>query len=170
MRRFLVAIVPALLLVAALAGGTASDASIPARGADLYGVGGGQTELGFNQFDLSAHSGPTGDFGHVGTKSEVLGDMYVDVNCVNVAGLPGTFGGNAMISGIIRRVDVPNLLGVAPGDTQFFLVGDNGSPSTVPVDSFYYVFGAGPGQDCNDFSPFNLSPNVEQGNIVIKNG
>ena len=61
MRRFLVAIVPALLLVVALAGATVSAASNPASGADIYGVGGGSQSMAgvkIVQFSFSAHTGP----------------------------------------------------------------------------------------------------------------
>jgi hypothetical protein len=73
-----------------------------------------------------AHSGPTSDFGHVGATTSNF-DVYVDVNCVNIDGIPGTFMRGATISGVIRRAEpASNPIG-APGDTAFFYIRDGGT-------------------------------------------
>jgi hypothetical protein len=123
------------------------------------------------QFDLSAHSGPTSDFGHVAAKTPTF-DIYVDVDCVNINGIPGTFMGAATISGVIRRATADNTIG-EPGEKAFFYIRDGGTPTIAPVDAFYFVGGNLQGLTCDDISPTLFSftaADVESGNIVIKNG
>jgi hypothetical protein len=177
MRMFLfsLALPAALVAVFVLFGGAeTSVASNPLRGADIYGVGAGQrTGLGggVTRFDLSAHKGANGnpDFGHVAATNDLPSlDIYVDIDCVNAFGLVGLEGG-AWISGVVRRVSpVPNPLGVDVGDRQTFFAGDNGEPSSRPVDAFY--FDIGEPLSCDALTPGTLPPNVTQGNINIHLG
>jgi hypothetical protein len=77
MRKLRIALIFAMAIVTA-ALTSAGGASNPTQGADIYGVGGGQTAGGLTQFDLSAHSGSSGDFGHVGNKRPNL-EVYTNV-------------------------------------------------------------------------------------------
>ena len=159
-----------LALFGMLAGGTA--ASNPAKGADIYAVGGGQGDLfapasGFPfKFSLSAHSGPNGDFGQVhfeqGDPAPL--DLIADVNCVSVFGVPGM--GGAWIGSIITKID-PNPFNVQEGDAILWLANDGGNPSgATPVD--YFDGGFTPA-DCHQ-PPLFLAPNITEGNLVIKPG
>jgi hypothetical protein len=165
-----------LLAVAVLFGGGASSAAPnTVQSADIYGVGAGQRMGiggGVTRFDLSAHKGANGhpDFGHVAATNDLPSlDIYVDVDCVNAFGLVGLEGG-AWISGVVRRVaPVPNVLDVDVGDRQTFFAGDNGEPSSRPVDAFYFDFGETLSCDAIP-PPVTLPPNVTRGNINIDLG
>lgn len=138
--------------------------------ADLFAVGGGHIlDNKFGTFDLSAHTGPQGDFGHVGLKvPAAIDNLYVDVDCVSVYGLPNVVGA-AWVTGTVKRVSTPNLLNVDVGDRQAFYVLDAGKPSAVPVDAFYFVQGAAP-LDCRQMPQSVFPPNVSEGNVNIKLG
>jgi hypothetical protein len=169
-------LVASLVFVAVLAL-IALPSAAAAQGADTYGVGGGKGNIGGGvvlfTFDLSAHdydTGPRGDFGHVGgTLADSAGNKlsyWMDVDCVAI---PSFFGGDtATISGIVKKASgTPvggGLFDFAPGDRLFVAVEDGGNPSDRPVDSFVILE-----FDFNcDQASFGISPNVTQGNIVIK--
>ena len=148
-----------------------------AQGADTYGVGGGKGNfaggLVFFTFDLSAHdSGPQGDFGHVGgTLRDTAGNKlsyWMDVDCVDI---PNLFG-DASISGIVKKASGGPVLGgffdFAPGDRLFAGARDGGNPSDRPVDSFAVVEPPPFVTDCESLAFGFDTPNVTQGNIVIK--
>jgi len=158
-----------------LLGTSGAGASNSARGADIEGVGGGRIFFGFGNFDLSAHSSANGDFGHV-HETEPGVDIYVDVDCVKVHDWTTTLGPakTAIISGLVRRVSgvVAIGAGIDVGDRETFQVDDGGEPRTDAfdaIDSFYFLF---PGQDaqvdCKTSQPFVLSPDVTEGNIVVR--
>jgi hypothetical protein len=147
------------------------------NGADIFGVGGGHIiNNQFGTFDLSAHSSPTRDFGHVAYR-DVSIDIYIDVNCLNAASLGSTAAG-ATLAGVVRRVSpVPNLFGIEPGDTQLMLINDGGNPSAPVivgdpgVDAFYFIPIVGSPPSCKLVPPFFATPpNVSDGNITIKVG
>jgi hypothetical protein len=113
-------------------------------GADVYGVGGGKANGGLQSFNLSAHEGPNGDFGHVGvTFTDPLGHLIVsysiNVTCVHIHTLTTSTYDRGVIRGVVTKVTpVPNLLGLAVGSTVDFGIKDGGNPSSgVPVDDFY---------------------------------
>jgi hypothetical protein len=143
-----------------------------AQGADIFGVGGGHViDNKVANFDLSAHSSPTRDFGHVSLRSEADQlDIYVDVDCVGTIQVFGDAAA-AVVGGVVRRVSQPNGFGLEPGDRQLFTINDRGDPSDGrPVDSFYFNIFAGPPPNCETVVPFFLLPNVTEGNINIKTG
>jgi hypothetical protein len=151
-------------------------ASAPAQGADIYGVGGGKGDLGgieFFTFDLSAHTGPNGDFGHVGgTVEGPAGDevsYWIDVDCVsvNTAFVPIP---SATIGGIVKRASpTPNTFGINVGDRVLVIAEDGGNPSARPVDSFSPPQPASGASDLCKFVAAHVSPaDVTQGNIVLK--
>ena len=166
-------LLPALLILACI-GATGSGASNPAAGADIKGVGGGRIFFGLGNFNLSAHSSAAGDFGHV-QYSEPGIDVYVEVDCVKVHDGFTTLGPakTAIISGIVRRVN-PNAFGVEVGERESFQVDDGGEPRNDAfdaVDSFYFLFpGLDMQVDCKALQPLVLSPDVTEGNIVVRSG
>jgi hypothetical protein len=141
-------------------------------GADLYAVGGGKTALGTESFDLSAHTGPNGDFGHWGTKVySPTGDLIVrykvDVDCINVHG-PGK---RAVIKGFVKTVEPsPNTLSIDVGDAVILGVDDEGNPGdAVPLDDWFNPNGdVFPGLSCKSITYIANVNNVTQGNINIK--
>lgn len=144
-------------------------------GADIKGVGGGwvgfppATSERYVQFNFSAHTGPNGDFGHVGFFIDdplFPLDVKVDVDCVNVYPAP-PFRGGAWIAGVATSVSPePNAYSIATGDTLFFSALDGGEPSgSMPVDSFEGWFDLG---DCKVLAPYTPPPDVTHGNIVIE--
>jgi hypothetical protein len=160
--------------MAALVGAGTAGASNP-QGADIFGVGGGHLyDNHFATFDVSAHSSPTRDFGHVGVKAEggSLIDIYIDVDCVIAIHIVGPDSA-VFVAGVVRRVSpVPNFIGAEPGDRQTVLLNDGGDPSEpMAVDALYFFqFPPGPVPNCKPLiTPF-LPPNVSEGNINIRNG
>lgn len=178
----------AVSLLTGTTGGAAADSplvstvvadaqSLPGdRGADIYGVGGGKTNFfGIAQkFDLSAHEGPDGDFGHVSvTFYNPLGQVVVgyraDVTCVKIHTLTSTAYDRGWISGVIKNVTpVPNMLSLDVGDAVDFGIKDGGNPSsTTPLDDFYapnvHVAGS-----CKTLFYMGDLANVTQGNVNIK--
>jgi hypothetical protein len=149
----------------------AADASNPARGADVYGVGGGSFVGKLTNFDTSMHSGPNGGFGHVQLRRDgpfFPLDVYVDVSCVQA--VPGLTP-EVHYSGRVRSADpVPNFLGLRPGDPVSGYAADGGNPSAgVPVDSLT-LFTEAVLPDCRLSvwrPPVN---NVGSGNIQVKFG
>ena len=187
MKRFTVVAATAVALV--LLGGNASaseadlfvSASSPlavdavplalGAGADIYAVGGGKTALGTESFDLSAHIGPQGDFGHWGTKVySPLGALIVrykvDVDCVNVHG-PGK---RAVVKGAVKSVEpTPNTLGVEVGDRMILGVDDEGDPSdATPLDDWFNPHSDTFPGNCKSIVYIANVNNVTQGNINIK--
>lgn len=167
----------ALVTFCCIVGASSSVASNPAKGADIEGVGAGRIFFGLGNFDLSAHSSAKGDFGHVHEREPGV-EIYVDVDCVKVHDWTTTLGPakTAVISGIVRRVSgaIAIGLGIDVGDRETFQVDDGGEPRTDnfdAVDSFYFLF---PGQnmnvDCKTMQPLVLSPDVTEGNIVVRSG
>jgi hypothetical protein len=164
MRKFLLTIAVVGAFVAL--GGAAFAVAASTQSADVYGVGGGKTDVGTFKFDLSAHTTGVRDFGHVGVTQTVGNNQvsyYLDVDCVNVVG------NHASIGGVVRKVTpFPNTFGYAVGNR--FLVGaiDGGNPSSaVPVDTFVAIKGGAFVTDCKTHSLF-AQPNVTQGNITVK--
>lgn len=145
--------------------------TVLSSGADIYAVGGGKTTLGTESFDLSAHTGPQGDFGHWGTKlysptGELIVRYKVDVDCVNVHG-PGK---RAVIKGAVKSVEPePNLLGITVGHRTILGVDDEGNPGDpVALDDWF-----NPNADtflgnCKNIVYIANVNNVTQGNINIK--
>ena len=134
--------------------------------ADTYAVGGGQANASNENFSLSAHIGPQGDFGQVHTKQTAAGVSYmVDVFCVNIHN-----GNRGVIRGTIKKISpVPNPFGLEEGDIAIFGVKDGGEPSGVPVDDFFSQNGdAFPGLSCKDLIYVGNFNNVNQGNINVK--
>jgi hypothetical protein len=144
-----------------------------AVGADIYAVGGGWSNFGTQHFDLSAHVGPNGDFGHYGVKLEdVLGQVIlqykVDIDCVNVHG-PGK---RAVIKGAVKSVSPqPNFLGITPGHRVILGVDDESNPGDlVQMDDWFAPHAdTFPGNCKNIVYVANVN-NVNQGNINIKLG
>jgi hypothetical protein len=154
----------------------------PNSGADVYGVGGGTTHTPFMQhFDMSAHTGPQGDFGTIGvTETDPTGatvlSYKVDVSCLHVHGtVPGGPLNRGVIKGQVSNVSpTVNPFGVTQGATLIFGIkdGDAGMPqSTSPVDDFFApntdVF---PGLSCKFIFYVGNFNNVVTGNVVIKAG
>src|SRR5436309_2573794 len=125
MRKFLLTITVVGALVAL--GGVTFAVAAPGKSADVYGVGGGKTDIGMFKFDLSAHTTGLRDFGHVGVTQTTGGNQvsyYLDVDCVNVSG------NTALISGTVQKVTpFPNTFGYGVGDRFFVLAQDRGNPS-----------------------------------------
>jgi hypothetical protein len=156
-------------LVMLTGAGTAS-----AQGADIFGVGGGHViNNKFGTFNLSAHSSPTRDFGHVSfdlsEPGNELEDLYVDVDCLNAVSISSTVSA-ATIGGEVRRAG-PNTFGFEPGDRALFFISDGGNPSApLAVDAIYLFIGQQE-DDCKLVPPiFGLPPDVSEGNITIKLG
>ena len=146
--------------------------------ADVYGVGGGQANAGLINFNFSAHTGPQGDFGHVGvTQTSPTGALLVkyrlEVNCVHVHGPGGPFMqpfDRGLIRGIVTRVEpVPNVFGIDEGEGRFVGIVDAGNQSgPVPVDTFFPFNSDLPGDTCKIFFLIGQANNVTQGNVNIK--
>ena len=144
-----------------------------AVGADIRAVGGGWSNLGTQHFDLSAHVGPNGDFGHYGTEvydpfGALIVRYKVDVDCVNVHG-PGK---RAVIKGAVKSVSpVPNTLGITPGHRVILGVDDEtnqGDP--VPMDDWFAPHADTFPGNCKSIVYIANVNNVNQGNINIKLG
>jgi hypothetical protein len=141
-------------------------------GADVYAVGGGKTALGMESFDLSAHTGPNGDFGHYGTKlyNTVTGALIVrykvDVDCVNVHG-PGE---RAVIKGAVKSVEpVPNTLGITVGQRMILGVDDESNPGDpASLDDWFNPHSDTFLGNCKNIVYIANVNNVTQGNINIK--
>jgi hypothetical protein len=144
------------------------------NGADLYGVGGGKSDFGMESFDLSAHTGPRGDFGRYSVKVD---DPFtgqervrysVDIFCVHIHG--DGVEKRGFIKGMVDKVEPTlNFLGVTPGQIVMLGIKDGGSPSAgPPVDDFVTphtdLF---PG-DCKLFTYIGDLNNVIQGNVRVK--
>jgi hypothetical protein len=146
------------------------------NGADLYGVGGGKSNLGMESFDLSAHSGPRRDFGHYSVKvddpfGQELVRYSVDIFCVHIHGLPEVSGEKrGVIKGVVDKVEPTlNLLGVTPGQIVMLGIKDGGSPSAGPVDDFFAPHTDPlPTFSCKDIVYILDENNVSQGNIRVK--
>jgi hypothetical protein len=167
MRRLFSAMSAAAL---ALTLSSAASGSNPSRGADVFGVGGGEVAGKLVNFDMSMHSGKT-DFGHVQLKRDALVaplDLYVDVTCVK--GLPG-IAPEVQYSGRVRTVTpVPNFLGVQPGDPVSGYASDDGNPSSgVPVDALT-LFTDQVLVDCKLMPWTPPANNVTSGNVNVKLG
>jgi hypothetical protein len=155
--------------IAFFTAGTAAGAGDP----NVYGVGGGWTGFAPGEhiahYSFSAHEGPNGDFGQVHWNLQDPDfplDITVDVDCVNA--FPSLFGGSAAwIDGVVTKVSPqPNFAGLTVGSRVQFEAADGGEPSgVVPVDQFD-AFGDQVGS-CKDRPQFPLTPNVQQGNVVI---
>jgi len=168
MRKFLLTITVVGALVAL--GGAAFAVAAPGKSADVYGVGGGKTDLPSTvKFDLSAHVAGTREYGHVGV-TETAGSnqvsYYIIVDCVSVSGILSD--GIAVISGTVHRVTpASNTFGVAQGERFVVTAHDGGNPSSRPVDGFL---------SRETDSTFNCKidavriplDNVTQGNVTIK--
>jgi len=160
-----------------VAAGSAEAAEIAANplavGADIYAVGGGWSNLGTQHFDLSAHVGPNGDFGHYGTEvydpfGALIVRYKVDVDCVNVHG-PGE---RAVIKGAVKSVSpVPNTLGITPGHRVILGVDDETNPGDpVPMDDWFAPHADTFLGNCKNIVYIANVNNVNQGNININLG
>jgi hypothetical protein len=147
------------------------------QGADIYGVGGGKVQGGLQKFNLSAHEGPDGDFGHVSvTFYNPVGGLIVsysvDVVCVHIHTFTSATFDRGVIRGVVTKVTpVPNPLLLDPGDPVDFDIKDGGNPSsTTPVDDFFAPSAPGipPEASCKLFTYDGNLNNVTQGNINIK--
>jgi hypothetical protein len=151
------------------------------QGADIFGVGGGKAFnfTGTVNFNMSAHEGPNGDFGHVAvTYFTLTGQQVVaystDVTCVNIHNLgPGTPYNRGVVRGTITRITPPfpqNILALDVGDSVDFEIKDGGNPSSGQVDDFVAPGSQGvPVTDsCKAFVYPNNLNNVTQGNVNIK--
>ena len=200
MRTYLLGVSAVVFSVVVLAGGSAvaaatnddagvavtDDSAITAQmqslgsssGADIYGVGGGQANGGLVNFDFSAHTGPQGDFGHVGvTQTTPTGTLLVkyrlDVTCVHVHGPPGPFNqpfDRGLIRGVVKSVTpVPNVFGITEGAGRIIGIVDAGNQSgPLPVDTFFPFNFDLPGNTCKLFFLTGQANNVTQGNVNIK--
>jgi hypothetical protein len=144
-----------------------------AVGADIRAVGGGWSNLGTQHFDLSAHVGPNGDFGHYGTTvldpfGALIVQYKVDIDCVNVHG-PGE---RAVIKGAVKSVSpVPNLLGITPGHRVILGVDDESNPGDpVLLDDWFAPHADTFPGNCKNIIYIANVNNVNQGNINIKLG
>lgn len=144
---------------------------LAAEGADLYAVGGGWSNLGTQHFDLSAHVGPNGDFGHYGTRvldpfGQLIVSYKVDIDCVNIHG-PGE---RAVIKGAVKKVEpVPNVLGITPGHRVILGVDDESNPGDlVPMDDWFAPHADTFPGNCKNIVYIANVNNVNQGNINIK--
>jgi hypothetical protein len=149
------------------------------QSADIYGVGGGKAFnfTGTVKFNLSAHEGPNGDFGHVSvTYYTLLGEQVVSystsVTCVNIHTFDflGPFD-RGVVRGVIDRITpVPNILGLTTGDTVDFGIKDGGNPSSGAVDDFFPPSSQGvpATASCKTFTYTGNLNNVTQGNVNIK--
>jgi hypothetical protein len=158
----------------------AGMASLPTnQSADVYGVGGGKVDFGFVSFNMSAHEGPNGDFGHVAVKgTDLLGrpiaSYSVAVDCVHIhnTSLLSVDYDAGVISGVVTTVSpVPNVLGVFVGEPVGFLIQDHGNPSAgVPVDDFYAPNSplTSSGTSCKLLYNLVKASNVTSGNVNIK--
>ena|SRR2546430_14932644 len=160
MRKFLLTV--AVVGAFAALGGVTFAVAAPGKSADVYGVGGGRTDAGTFKFDLSAHVAGTREYGHVGVTQTAAGNqvsLWIDVDCVIVAGHDAVIGGEAQ-----KVRPVPNTFGFADGDRFIVLVHDGGNPSAAPVDGFVAFKVTG---NCGQFSSGTFM-NVTQGNITVK--
>lgn len=139
--------------------------------ASIKGVGAGETNLGFTQFELSAHveddpTTPENGFGQV--KVELFnGSFAIDVRCVEVSVVAGR--PNARISGVITQSTFVVPFGT--GQRVLVVVADGGEPaSDVPVDSFTISSAPPASEDtiCLGVFEADVPRNVTQGNIVVK--
>ncbi len=144
-----------------------------AIGADIRAVGGGWSNLGTQHFDLSAHTGPNGDFGHYGTEvydpfGALIVRYKVDVDCVNVHG-PGE---RAVIKGSVKSVSpVPNTLGITPGHRVILGVDDESNPGDpVQLDDWFAPHADTFPGFCKNIVYIANVNNVNQGQINIKLG
>ena len=144
-----------------------------AVGADIRAVGGGWSNLGTQHFDLSAHVGPNGDFGHYGTEvydpfGALIVRYKVDIDCVNVHG-PGK---RAVIKGAVKSVSpVPNTLGITPGHRVILGVDDETNPGDpVTMDDWFAPHADTFPGNCKSIVYIANVNNVNQGNINIKLG
>ena len=140
------------------------------NGADIFAVGGGQSNLGTENFDLSAHTGPQGDFGHWGeTVYDLAGQLIVryriDVNCVHIHGMD-----RGIIRGVVDKVEpTPNALGITLGETILLAIKDGGQPSAGPVDSWFdFHRDVFPAVSCKNIFLIFAASNVNQGNVLVK--
>jgi hypothetical protein len=144
-----------------------------AVGADIRAVGAGWSNLGTQHFDLSAHVGPNGDFGHYGTKvydpfGALIVQYKVDIDCVNVHG-PGE---RAVIKGAVKSVSpVPNTLGITPGHRVILGVDDESNPGDpLLLDDWFAPHADTFPGNCKNIVYIANVNNVNQGNINIKLG
>jgi hypothetical protein len=158
----------------------AGMASLPTnQSADVYGVGGGKVDFGLVSFNMSAHEGPNGDFGHVAVSGTDLAgrpiSYSVNVDCVHIhsVSLLSVDYDVGVISGVVTSVTpFPNVLGVFVGEPVGFLIEDGGNPSAgVPVDDFYAPNSplTTSGVSCKRlYNPGGTVGNVTSGNVNIK--
>lgn len=151
----------------------ANPLAVGPMGADLRAVGGGWSNLGTQHFDLSAHTGPNGDFGRYGVRLEdPFGNLIVrykvEIDCVNVHG-PGK---RAVIKGAVKSVEpTPNMLGITPGHRVILGVDDEGNPGDpVPQDDWFAPHADTFPGNCKNIVYIANVNNVNEGNINIKLG
>lgn len=168
-----------LLVVAVIALCVGGQSRVAAsNGASIKAVGGGwvgfppDTSRHLAQFSISAHTGPSGDFGSAqfSVTDEVAPlDVSSDIDCLNVFPVP-TYHGGAWASGIVTRVDDPaGIWGISPGDRIYYFMLDGGEPSSLgPVDDFEPYYNIFASASCKLLSiPPNEFPDITSGNIVV---
>ena len=158
-------VVPKLVFVASIAIAMVLTSAPTARGADIYGVGGGWVGPRLLHFAFSAHEGPDGDYGQAVVRTaDGLAPLEVtaDIDCVNVVGQ------GAIFTGVVTKVSPePNVFGIFVGEEVGADVFDGGEPSAGVVDTFAVFTGAvAPPPACKFFAPFS-SPDVTQGNVTV---
>jgi hypothetical protein len=150
----------------------------PAFAGSVFGVGGGWSGFAPGEhiahFSFSAHEGPNGDFGQVHWNlqdPDLPLDVTVRVDCVSI--MPSLLGPNAWIDGVVTSVSPqPNAAAVMVGDRLAFQARDGGEPSSTGMvdefDAFLESESTVGVANCKLRPPLPLSPNVTQGNVVIK--
>lgn len=144
-------------VTAALALGMSSTAVAAGPFAQTSGAG---KTTGGNDFNFTAHAGPSGPVGQMHLTNSAGSSAVARVTCVS------TLGSDATLAGIISRGDSPTF---PPGAALIFQVEDNGPPGQGTPDLFIPSAGP-PGQDqCNIVGPIAVDP-LTQGNIVVDGG
>jgi len=144
-----------------------------------FGVGGGWTGFAPGEriahFSFSAHEASRGDYGQVHWSlqdPDLQLDVTVDVDCVSI--MPSLLGLNAWMDGVVTSVSPqPNFAAVLVGDRLAFQAREGGSPSVTGMTDEFDAFAESDAEeigspDCKVRPPAPLSPNVTQGNVVIK--
>jgi hypothetical protein len=167
----LVALAVVVAIIAFSVSGARASAS---TGASVKAVGGGwvgfiDTNKHYAQFSVSAHTGPTGDFGSAQFSiTNEFGfplDLWATIDCLNVFPVPGYHGG-AWASGVVTKVNDPTgTYLIFPGDHVYFSMLDGGDPVLGSVDDFEAWYDKG--VSCKLLDAYIEPPDVTSGNIVI---
>ena len=155
--------------------GAVAFAAPRADGSEVSGTGSGHVDLGGEQhfvtFNVSAHTGPRGDYGSCrltfeGSIPPV--DVHVNVDCLNA--FPQAPGAGAWVAGVVKKVTpTPNSFQINPGDRMYFFVTDYGNPGSMPADQIGVFFSPPIFIDCETQVAAGGAP-IETGNINISLG